>query len=234
MVTQHNVFIVIAYRPPSQGWRNDPEVGRLGLGALEEKGPQVSQRPKPPIQLLLLLKNCPREIKRAHFIIYSVPGTAPGPTQELELMGSGGEGPSRSPPPPGFSSHAPYYTVTENQDMIEALHTSMSNIESCLDIVYKWDNYDGGLQSSKLEVERGWCTTLFSQYNHREGVSWIVWLPWPLTMDLVSTCPSSGNTLSLIALQVFLLEHPCVTSDHCPVVFEYILGNSASPDLRRL
>ena len=31
----------------------------------------------------------------------------PGPTEEIEFIGPGGEGPSRSPPapPPGFSGH---------------------------------------------------------------------------------------------------------------------------------
>ena len=46
------------------------------------------------IQLLELLKNSPREVKRAHFRY--ILGT-PGPTQEMELVGPGGEGPSRSP-----------------------------------------------------------------------------------------------------------------------------------------
>ena len=68
----------------------------LGLGGPRGKGsPSVSKGPKPPIQLLQLLKNSPREVKRAHFVIYLVP---PGPTQEMGLMGPGGEGPSRSPP----------------------------------------------------------------------------------------------------------------------------------------
>ena len=43
-----------------------------------------------------MLKNSSREVKRAHFSYILGP---PGPTQEMELMGLGGEGPSRSPPP---------------------------------------------------------------------------------------------------------------------------------------
>ena len=38
----------------------------------------------------------------AHFRYMLVP---PGPTQEMELMGPGEEGPPPGPPPPGFSSH---------------------------------------------------------------------------------------------------------------------------------
>ena len=62
----------------------------------------VSKGPKPPKQLLQLLKNSPREVKRAHFRYISGP---PGPTQEINLMGPGGEGPS---PLPGFSSHVKF------------------------------------------------------------------------------------------------------------------------------
>ena len=72
-----------------------PEVEGLGLGGPRGKGsPSVSKGPKPPIQLLQLLKNSPTEVKRAHFRYILGP---PGPTQEMELMGPGGEGPSRSP-----------------------------------------------------------------------------------------------------------------------------------------
>ena len=71
------------------------------------------------MQLLQLLKNSPREVKRAHFVIYWVP---PGPPpQEMELMGPGGEGPSRSPPPPGFSSHE--YYVNNNRALAFSIHT---------------------------------------------------------------------------------------------------------------
>ena len=45
------------------------------------------------MQLLKLLENSPREVERAHFRYMLVP---PGPTKEMELMGPGGEGPSRS------------------------------------------------------------------------------------------------------------------------------------------
>ena len=76
--------------------------GELGLGDPRGKGsPSVSKGPKLPKQLLQLLKNSRREVKRAHFR-YTL--GSPGPTQELEFMGPGGEVPSRSPTP-GFSSH---------------------------------------------------------------------------------------------------------------------------------
>ena len=75
--------------------------GGLGLGGPEEKGPNgVSKGPKPPIQLLQLLKNSPREANSFRYILLPL-----GPTQEMELIGPGGEGPSRSPPvSPAMSS----------------------------------------------------------------------------------------------------------------------------------
>ena len=75
-----------------------PEVeGTRPWGPPGKGSPSVSKGPKPPIQLLQLLKNSPREAKRAHFrYILGPPGSHPG----TEFMGPGGEGPSRSP---GFS-----------------------------------------------------------------------------------------------------------------------------------
>ena len=71
------------------------EVGGLGLGGPRGKGSLSDAKgPKPPIQLLQSLKNSLKEVKRVHFGIYRVP---PGPTQEMKLMGPGGDGPSRSP-----------------------------------------------------------------------------------------------------------------------------------------
>ena len=73
-----------------QRWRG------LGLGGPRGKGSlSISKGPKPPIQLLQLLKNSPREVKRDHFRYILAP---PGPTQEMELLGPGGEGPSRPTP----------------------------------------------------------------------------------------------------------------------------------------
>ena len=75
-----------------------PEVGGTRpWGPRGNGSPSVSKGPKPPIQLLKLLKNSQREVKGPIFVIYWVP---PGPNQELEFVGSGGKGPSRSPPPP--------------------------------------------------------------------------------------------------------------------------------------
>ena len=55
-----------------------PEVGGLGLGGPRGKGStSVSKDPKPPIQLLQLLKNSPREVKRAHFRYILVPPVPP-------------------------------------------------------------------------------------------------------------------------------------------------------------
>ena len=45
--------------------------GGLGLGGPRGTGsPSVSKGPKPPIQILQLLNNSPKEVKRAHFVIY--------------------------------------------------------------------------------------------------------------------------------------------------------------------
>ena len=77
-----------------------PEVGGGGLGFAGPRGKgslSDANGPKPSIQLLQLLKNSPKEVKRVQFGIYRVP---PGPTQEMKLMGPGGKGPSRPPPPP--------------------------------------------------------------------------------------------------------------------------------------
>ena len=68
--------------------------GTRPWGSRGKGSPGVSKGPKPPIQLLKLLKNSQREVKRLIFVIYWVP---PGPTQEMEFVGPGGEGPSRSP-----------------------------------------------------------------------------------------------------------------------------------------
>ena len=74
-----------------------PKVGRgtRPWGFRGKRSVSVSKSPKPPIQLLQLLKNSSREAKRVYFRYILVP---PGPTQEMKLMGPGGEGPSRSPP----------------------------------------------------------------------------------------------------------------------------------------
>ena len=44
--------------------------GTRPWGPRGKGSPSVSKGPKPPIQLLQLLKNSPREEKRAHFVIY--------------------------------------------------------------------------------------------------------------------------------------------------------------------
>ena len=81
-----------------QGWRNDSRGGgSRPWGPSRKRSASISKGPKPPIQLLQLLKNSQKEVKRAHFVIYWVP---PGPSQEMELMEPGGEGSSRPPPPP--------------------------------------------------------------------------------------------------------------------------------------
>ena len=78
-----------------QRWRGP------GLGGPRGKGsPSVSRGPKPPIQLLQLLENSPREVKRAHFR-YIV-----GPHRSHPGDGINGARRGRSlPVHPGFPSH---------------------------------------------------------------------------------------------------------------------------------
>ena len=56
--------------------------------------PKCLKGPKTTNTTMNLLKNSQRELKRAHFRYILGP---PGPTQEMEFVGPGGEGPSRSP-----------------------------------------------------------------------------------------------------------------------------------------
>ena len=68
--------------------RANAPINVLNLGVPRGKGSlSASKGPKPPIQLLQLLKNSPREVKRNHFRYTLGP---PGPTQEMELLGPGG------------------------------------------------------------------------------------------------------------------------------------------------
>ena len=62
------------------------------------KGPS----PKPTYTNIAIAEKQSKRSKNGHFRYILVPS---GPTQEMKLMGPGGEGPSRSPPPPDFSSH---------------------------------------------------------------------------------------------------------------------------------
>ena len=75
-----------------------PEVGGLGLEGPRGKGsPSVSKGQKPSIQLLQLLKNSPREVKRAHFRYTYIgsPGSHPG-----NVINGARRGRSLPPPPP--------------------------------------------------------------------------------------------------------------------------------------
>ena len=74
------------------------EVGGIRpLGPSRKRVPKYFKGPKTTYTTIAIAENSQKEVKRAHFVIYWVP---PGPSQEMELMGPGGEGPSRSPPPP--------------------------------------------------------------------------------------------------------------------------------------
>ena len=81
--------------PESRAGEMIPEVeGTRPRGPRGKGSPSVSKGPKPPIQLLQLLKNNPREVKRAHFrYILCPPGSHPG-------YGIYGARRGRSPPAP--------------------------------------------------------------------------------------------------------------------------------------
>ena len=78
-----------------------PEVGGLGLRGPREKGPKCLKGPKTTHTTIAIVEKQSMRSKKGPFSLYI--GLIPGPTQEMELMGPGGEGPSWSP---GFSSHA--------------------------------------------------------------------------------------------------------------------------------
>ena len=77
-----------------QRWRGLGLRGPRGKGSLS-----ASKGPKPPIQLLQLLKNSPREVKRDHFRYILGP---PVPPRRWNYWGPEGKVP---PGPPRFSSH---------------------------------------------------------------------------------------------------------------------------------
>ena len=83
-----------------------PEVGGGGTrpGAPRKRVSKCLKGPKTTYTSISIAekKTVQEKQKGSIFVIYLSP---PGPTQEMKLMGPGGKGPSRSPPP-GFSSHA--------------------------------------------------------------------------------------------------------------------------------
>ena len=82
---------------PTQDWINDSRGGGTRpLGPSRKRSPSVSKGPKPPIQILQLLKNSQSEVKRAHFRNILAPGSHP----ENEINGAR-KGRSL-PVPPGF------------------------------------------------------------------------------------------------------------------------------------
>ena len=89
-----------------QGWRNDSRGGGdYSLGALEEKGPQVSQRAQ---NHLYNYCNCSKTVKRSQkdpFSLYI--GSPLVPPRKLNLWGPEGKVP---PDPPGFSGHGEVQT----------------------------------------------------------------------------------------------------------------------------
>ena len=69
--------------------------GTRPWGPSRKRVPKCIKGPKTTYTTSAVAKNSLREVKRAHFRYILGP---PGPTQEMELMGPGGEDPSRSTP----------------------------------------------------------------------------------------------------------------------------------------
>ena len=98
----------------------------------------ISKGPKPPIQLLQLLKNSPREVKRAHFRYIL------GPTRSHPGDGITGARRGRSlPAHTGFSSHAAGSATDETFHIISLIKKTSSAI---IDLVFSLVN----LADSKL------------------------------------------------------------------------------------
>ena len=80
-----------------------PEVeGTRPWGPSRKRVPECLKGPKATHTIIAIAEKRFKRSKKGPFSLYNwVP---PGSTQEMELMGPGGKGPSRSPPP-GFSNH---------------------------------------------------------------------------------------------------------------------------------
>ena len=70
--------------------------GTRPWGPSRKKAPKCLKGPKTTNASMAVAEKQLREVKGLIVVIYWVP---PGPLQEMESMGPGGEGPSRSPPP---------------------------------------------------------------------------------------------------------------------------------------
>ena len=98
-----------------QRWRG------LGFGGPRGKGsPSVSKGPKPPIQLLQLLKNNPIEVKRAHFRYIGSPRVPP---RRWNYWGQEGKVP---PGPPRFLQ--PWHKLLERKHDPYKYHQILRNI----------------------------------------------------------------------------------------------------------
>ena len=107
-----------------------PEVEGNRLWGPRGKGsPSVSKGPKPPIQLLLIAvaKKQSKRSKRAHFHYILGP---PGPTQEMESMGPGGEGPSRSTPV------SPVMVGRGHMDAVDAVEAVEMTVDALYDVSF--------------------------------------------------------------------------------------------------
>ena len=82
---------------PRHGWRNDSRGGGTRpSGPSRKRVPKHLKGPKTTRTTIAIAKKQSKRSKNGPFCYILGP---PGPSQEMELMGPGGEGPSRSPPP---------------------------------------------------------------------------------------------------------------------------------------
>ena len=133
-----------------------PEVEGLGVGGPRGKGSlSVSKGPKLHIPTTIAVAE--KQSKRSKKGPFSLSiGSPPGPTQEMELMGPGGEGPSWSTP----VSPAMQDDIPLKGKVTVILNVSESSTECALvtaDIVYTYPAVNR--TKKKSQIERTWQLT---------------------------------------------------------------------------
>ena len=99
----HHNQVEVAYVTVCRAGEMIPEVeGTRPWGPPRKRVPKCLKGPKTTYTTFAIAEKQSKRSKKGPFSLYIAP--PPGPTQELEFMEPGGEGPSRSPPP-GFSGN---------------------------------------------------------------------------------------------------------------------------------
>ena len=116
-----------------QGWRNDSRGGGTRpWGPLRKRVSKCLKGPKTTYTTIAIAEKRSKRSKKGPFRYILCP---PGPTQELELMGPGGEGPSR-PPPPRFLQLCPLLGpnlpwIPAHYSVLSIAAMSLSNLSPC-------------------------------------------------------------------------------------------------------